>query len=212
MVARKSLRRASLRVWGDLGYTVMTTPEAIASAVDRLSRIAHSLQFAQGLNPAQWEALRYLARANKYSTTPGILAEYLGTTKGTVSQTLIALESKGFVERIRCKADRRKIRLGLTDAGQAMLESDPIRRIETATSELPASEQQNLHTAITAIVEELCARKEGPEFGVCGACCHLDRVAGPKACAGSGRCGLTDESLLPEELTQICVNYETAKN
>ena len=74
---------ASLPLWEELGYSLMTTPEAIANAVNRLCRIAHSLQFAHGLNPAQWDALRYIARANKYSTTPGNLAEYLGTTKGT---------------------------------------------------------------------------------------------------------------------------------
>ncbi len=33
--------------------------------LDRMSRIAHGLQFALGLNPAQWEALRFLARANR---------------------------------------------------------------------------------------------------------------------------------------------------
>ena len=78
-------------------YAGMTNSEAIASLVDRLSRLAHSLQYSQGLNPAQWNALRYLARANKYSTSPGVLAEYFRTTKGTVSQTLIALESKGLI-------------------------------------------------------------------------------------------------------------------
>ena len=90
----------------------MTESDTIATLVDRLSRIAHSLQFSEGLNPAQWNALRFLARANKYSTSPGVLADYLGCTKGTISQTLIALESKGLVARIRCDEDRRKVLLG----------------------------------------------------------------------------------------------------
>jgi len=194
-----------------LGYGVMTNPEIIAALVDRLSRVAHSLQYSQGLNPAQWEALRYLARANKYSTSPGVLAEYLGTTKGTVSQTLIALESKGLIHRVRCDADRRKVRLGLTDAGHAMLLKDPLLRIEHACRDLPVTARAEMVPALTALVEGLCRRHEGGGFGVCGSCCHLASANGGGGCDGSRRCGLTDEPLAPAELTQICVNFERAK-
>jgi DNA-binding MarR family transcriptional regulator len=65
--------------FGDLGPT--------ASLVDRLARAVHCLQYAEGLNPAQWVALRYLGCANRYSRTPTGLAEFLATTKGTASQT-----------------------------------------------------------------------------------------------------------------------------
>ena len=89
----------------------------ISELVDRIGRIVHAIQFANGLNPAQWEALRFLSRANGYSRSPGALAEYLGSTKGTVSQTLIALESKGYVIRNRSETDRRSIKIELTDEG-----------------------------------------------------------------------------------------------
>ena len=190
----------------------MTTPEAIANAVNRLCRISHSLQFAHGLNPAQWDALRYIARANKYSTTPGNLAEYLGTTKGTVSQTLISLETKGLVKRIRCEADRRKVRLGLTAEGEAMLRIDPIRQIELASAGLPESDRQTVHAVLGAIVDHLCLRKDGPHFGVCGECSHLDRGCGAEACSGACRCGLTGEALRTDELAQICVNFDSGRN
>ena len=55
--------------------------------VDRLSRIAHSIQFAESLNPAQWAALRYVARADRNSCSPSALADLMGSTKGTVPQT-----------------------------------------------------------------------------------------------------------------------------
>src|SRR3546814_3015773 len=73
--------------------TVMA--QRVIVLLDRLSRLTRELQFVDGLNPAQWEALRFLATANKYSRPPPALAEYLGATKGTVSQNLIAPESKG---------------------------------------------------------------------------------------------------------------------
>src|SRR3546814_7076019 len=63
--------------------TVMA--QRVIVLLDRLSRLTRELQFVDGLNPAQWEALRFLATANKYSRSPTALAEYLGATKGTVS-------------------------------------------------------------------------------------------------------------------------------
>lgn len=194
-----------------LVYDVMTHPEAIASLIDRLSRLAHSLQFSQGLNPAQWNALRFLARANKYSTSPGVLADYLGTTKGTVSQTLIALESKGLIRRIRCDEDRRKVRLGLTEAGEAMLDLDPLRDIERASAGVPLADRDSLFAAMTTIVNDLCTHHEGPRFGVCGTCCHLDCSEESAETEGSRRCGLTKDPLNAGELHQICVDFSPCK-
>ena len=46
-----------------------TEKTAIAQRVivllDRIGRLTRELQFADGLNPAQWDALRFLAQANK---------------------------------------------------------------------------------------------------------------------------------------------------
>ena len=185
----------------------MTSSDTIASLVDRLSRIAHSLQFAEGLNPAQWNALRFLSKANKYSTSPGVLADYLGCTKGTVSQTLIALESKGLLERIRCDEDRRKVRLGLTDAGKAILEHDPLCQIERASAGVPLPDRESMIAAMTQMVDDLCPDHDGPSFGKCGKCCHLDCSTGADGCEDTQRCGLTGESLNAEELEQICVDF-----
>jgi DNA-binding MarR family transcriptional regulator len=44
------------------------------------------------LQPVHLQALIYLTKANRYSNTPQALADYLGLTKGTVSQTLLILD------------------------------------------------------------------------------------------------------------------------
>ena len=93
------------------------THPPLAELVDRLARIVHGLQFTSGLNPAQWEALRYIGQANKYSRSPGALADYLGTTKGTASQTVIALESKGYICRSKAPRDGRSVSITLRGAG-----------------------------------------------------------------------------------------------
>src|SRR5271165_5518540 len=123
-----------------LCHSMHSSPEAfaqrVAELIDRLARLTRELQFVHGLNPAQWEALRFLARANRYSRSPGALAEFLGTTKGTASQTLIALENKGYIARARSDTDRRAMRLELTPEGEALLQQDPILTIEHAASRL----------------------------------------------------------------------------
>ena len=102
--------------------------EALEAArlIDRLERLSRSPDARTGLNPAQWEALRYAARANRFSRSPAALADYLGSTRGTVSQTLIALEDKGLIARQQNPKDRRSLELVVTDAGHAMLAGDPL--------------------------------------------------------------------------------------
>ena len=86
-------------------------PQRLAALIDCLGRTVHSLQFAGDMNPAQWETLRFLSCANRYSRRPSALAEFLGTTKGTVSQTLKCLEGKGYVRRVKPEGDRRGVLL-----------------------------------------------------------------------------------------------------
>lgn len=94
-------------------------PPRVADLIERPGRLADTLQRSGGLVPAQWEALRYLSRANRYSRHPGALAAFLGATKGTVSQTVIALERKGLVVRSDDPRDRRSVQIDLTEAGRA---------------------------------------------------------------------------------------------
>ena len=154
----------------------MTISDAFPVLVNRLSRVAHAMQFSNGLNPAQWEALRYLDRANRYSSTPSALADYLGTTKGTVSQTLIALESKGLVRRDRCPDDRRSIILTITDLGRQVLAEDPLCQVYAATEKVPESQREQLADVMRSILDDLCVRHNASQFGVCGDCCHLDEI------------------------------------
>jgi DNA-binding MarR family transcriptional regulator len=38
-----------------------------------------------------------ISRANRFSRTPAAVADYLASTRGTVSRTLASLESKGYL-------------------------------------------------------------------------------------------------------------------
>lgn len=175
--------------------------------LDRLSRLTRELQFVDGLNPAQWEALRFVAQANKYSRSPTALAEYLGCTKGTVSQTLIALENKGLITRCKKTCDRRQVDLCLTDAGQAMLAKDPMQTLERAAAAMADDLGPHLVKGLSRLLHDLQNRHQVLEFGVCQDCSLFCVNA---AEAGTGECGATGESITVVETKKICVNYKAA--
>ncbi|MEN8763252.1 MAG: MarR family transcriptional regulator, partial [Thiogranum sp.] len=70
-----------------------------------------------GLRPVQLEAMRFLTQCNRYSDTPQAVAEYLGLTKGTVSQTLKVLEKKGLLRKLGDAKDKRVVHLNPTAKG-----------------------------------------------------------------------------------------------
>lgn len=183
----------------------MTCVDPFSASVDRLGRVINALQFAEGLNPAQWAALRFLARANRFSATPGALASYLNATKGTVSQTLIALEQKGLIDRVRCSEDRRVVRLALSAQGLEMLEKDPLERICSAMEGFEAEDRDRLLLVINSMTDALCRSRDGDQFGVCSSCCH--RKCGEGGTGEKRVCGITGQALTEADLEKICIEY-----
>ena len=80
-----------------------------------------SVWLAQNMdcNLFSWRVLHYLSVCNRYSDTPMAVTEYLGQTKGTVSQTLKVLEKKALLFKEPDKDDKRVMHLKLTEQGQA---------------------------------------------------------------------------------------------
>src|SRR5690606_2194379 len=87
-----------------------------------------------GLLPIHLQALAYLAACNRYSDIPSALAEYFGTTRGTVSQTIAVLERKGLVRREADPCHGRRVHLKLTRRGRAV-KSSWSRRLEQALAD-----------------------------------------------------------------------------
>lgn len=68
-----------------------------------------------------FEVLNYLSHSNKYTDTPAATASYFGMTRGTVSQSLIVLEKKGYLEKSKDENDKRVIHVKLLPSGLALL-------------------------------------------------------------------------------------------
>ncbi|HEX5748870.1 MAG TPA: helix-turn-helix domain-containing protein, partial [Archangium sp.] len=78
---------------------------------------------AQGLQPVHLQVLFYLNQANRFSNTPQALTEYLGLTKGTVSQTVLVLARRRLISRYADPRDGRVVRLILAEGGTTLLKT-----------------------------------------------------------------------------------------
>lgn len=134
-------------------------PRAVAELFEHLSRTVHAMSFSAGLNPAQWNALRFLARANPSARTMSAFAQSHQTTKSTASQTLSALERKRLIRKVPDPEDRRVVRLDLTPKGEKLLSQDPITHLVEALEAIPAEDLVVIARAIETMAHATFAAR-----------------------------------------------------
>ncbi len=171
--------------------------------LERLARLMRQQGHGHGLNPAQWEALRYLQRANRLSNTPGALARYLGSTKGTVSQTLASLEAKGLVVKLLRDDDGRSVALTLSEAGANILAQDGLKSLGTDIEVLKPKIRKRFDKAIEVLLQAEVQRQGEPSFGNCTTCRYFREATSINA----GYCMKLNTSLTNEETALICVEH-----
>lgn len=177
---------------------------AVANLLERIGHLSRSDEQIGDLYPAQWAALRYLAQANRFSRTPMALTRYLGTTRGTISQTLNALEKKGYVARKPSDRDKRSINVELTASGRQKLETDPILRLADVTGAALGRDTKRARNLLEKMLSYLIAENGGRPFGQCHTCRHFQRGGGA-ASDQPHRCGLLEVNLLDGDSKAICV-------
>jgi len=179
-----------------------------------LERIANLLRtdtrkagVGKGLQPVQMEALHYLSSCNRYSNTPAAVADYLGLTKGTVSQTLGVLENVGFIEKLPDLKDRRVVHLKVTERGAAVVgELIPPAILQAAMAQAPEAEQDFILDALERVLRAMQRANQLRTFGACQTCRYHQVAEG-----GARRCGLTGEILLAADIDKICREHETPR-
>lgn len=169
----------------------------------RLSRLLRARDHSRGLNPAQWEALRYLAIANRFSNTPGAMARYLGTTKGTTSQTVLSLEQKGLVSKQAKSTDHRQIGLVLSDAGHAVLKEDALASFARDIEALKPKMRRRFSKAVSDLLSSEIGRLEEPSFGPCDTCRFFRELGNGEA----SHCMRFNSSLSAVDEQLICVEH-----
>lgn len=174
----------------------MNEQELLKHLVKRLSRLDDNNGWGDDLNPVQQTTLDYLARANKFSRQPSIVAQYLGSTRGTVSQTLKSLADKGYIEKIISATDKRSIMYDLTMMGQKHFKVT--NGLQKAIENISANDLRQTSKVLQQLLSTAIEENAQKPFGICKSCIHFQSKT------SGGHCNLLNETLLKEEISQIC--------
>lgn len=180
---------------------------AVANLIERIGHLSRIGEQIEDLYPAQWSVLRFLQLANEFSRTPTALTRYLGTTRGTMSQTVIALERKGYVERVPSRQDKRSVDVRLTAEGLKKLKHDPALEFSREISEGLGDRTQELRDLLESILGRLVRSNGVSTFGYCRTCRHFAAADG-HAGHQPHWCRLLDVGLSLAAANQICVEHE----
>jgi DNA-binding MarR family transcriptional regulator len=160
------------------------------------------------LQPVHLQILDYLTLCNRYSDTPAALTNYLGMTRGTVSQTLQLLEKKQLVSKTSDEKDKRVVHLKILPAGKKLLaQVKPLDLFAQAT-ELLQQNDQTSNTYEDFFIQALTALQmanNSQSFGLCKTCSHFSPK--PKG----GFCNLTKEHLTHADSEKICQEHSSKK-
>jgi len=173
----------------------------LAEQIVQLARLAHGAGDT-GLTPAQWTALRYFARANRFSRTPSAFSEFHATTRGTASQTVKSLIAMGFLTRCANEADGRSALIEVTATGRAKLAHDPLSDLAGCIAALPETQRAALGAALGGLATAMARARCAPVFGPCDGCSHCDTTQ-----AGPAYCRCTQSLLDAGEMASICADF-----
>jgi len=175
----------------------------IAELLIYLGRAARGTDASSDLTAAQWTAMRFFARANRFSRTPSAFASFHATTRGTASQTIKSLMLKGYLVRHEAVDDRRSVRLDLSGSGKSIMRHDPLRKLTEAIDRLGGRLRTALRHALPALAGELAKSRDTVAFGTCGDCRHFS------CCGAVSYCACVGAELAPADLGCLCVNFAT---
>lgn len=151
---------------------------------------------AEGMPFVHLEILQYLSMCNRYSNTAQALSDYLGQTKGSISQSLKIIEDKDYIVRKPCTQDGRVTRLYLTEKSKDVLE-----RIQHLN--FPDQNAEQIVTSLKEVVKQWQMQTGSKGFGQCLTCRFWTTTG-----QDNFKCGLTGEALSKENIKLLCQEHE----
>ncbi|MGL4441309.1 MAG: MarR family winged helix-turn-helix transcriptional regulator [Bosea sp. (in: a-proteobacteria)] len=155
------------------------TVHRLREGLDRLAAVSRgdlwSATSASGLNPAQAQALALLARRGALGLRVKEVAAHLGVSQPTATDTIAALERKGFVKRLSDPDDARATIVRVTDAGQMALTgmADEPSALGSALALLAPDEQADLLVVTIKLIRNLQIAGAIPVQRMCVNCRHF---------------------------------------
>jgi DNA-binding MarR family transcriptional regulator len=171
--------------------------------IERISTLLRSEQrkkyAAIGLQPVHAQVLEFLSKCNRHSDTPAAVSEYLGLTKGTMSQSLQVLERKGYIAKTVDSDDGRVIHLSLLEAGIKLVdEMRPLDVFSQAERLVAKQNFSSLDQALQATLQALQTANNSKSFGLCHTCTHFSELD------NHYHCQLTNLPLTQSDAQKIC--------
>ncbi len=157
------------------------------------------------LQPVHLQALDYLSRANCFSDTPQAVGEYLGLTKGNMSQRMSVLEKLGLIRKESDERDARVVHLHLTAPGKRLLQlTYPPSSWRDLENRMRSKGARALEEELTELLHGLVAANDFRSFGQCKTCRFHQRKA------GQAFCGLLQVELEADQTEKICREHQLA--
>lgn len=181
----------------------------IYKSVERLGELlkvgARQIGAKYGLQPVQLEVLHYLTTCNRFSDTTMAVAEYLGQTKGTVSQTIKVLENKELIIKVADSKDKRISHLHVTDHGQTLIDENlPTHFFNNACNSLSNQQQTEIAASLQQLLVTIVGTSDIKSFGVCRSCVYNDNKR------DGYYCKLLKVPLTDDDVTRVCKEHEPA--
>ncbi|RXJ72415.1 MarR family transcriptional regulator [Veronia nyctiphanis] len=177
----------------------------LQQTLERLSNLLRaerrSFQTKWGLLPVQFEVLNYLASCNRFSGTLMAVCDYLGQTKGSVSQTIKLLEKRGLVLKQPDETDKRISRLTLSEEGAQIISEYNSSVMLLGLDEETTDKTQS---AVDALLVHLEKNIKVKPFGFCENCQYNCVISDNEY-----YCKLVKTPLTPEDVVKVCVEYES---
>lgn len=170
-------------------------------AATRLKHAQKHYAAQHDLQPVHLEIIAYLGRCNRFSDSFLTLCDYLGQTRGTVSQSVALLVRRGLVKRTPDAADGRKQHLGLSRAGTTLLRAYRAHW-QSFAADLGPAQESLVNMGLEALVRQLQIASGCRVFGTCERCRFFEHDGSIR------RCRLTGLDLTAEDIVQLCAFHE----
>lgn len=145
-----------------------------------------------GVPVVHGEILQYLYLCNDYSNTAQAMSEYLGQTKGSISQSIKVMEKMDYIKRQPSLEDKRVFKLYLTEKGRHLIDA-----LNQKIPPIPESQKQM--DMIKILLQNWQSGHQKQGFGQCMTCRYHKKISND-----TYQCGLTGLPLQPVEIRKIC--------
>lgn len=182
----------------------------IYTALERLSEAFRVLLLQQSkeieASPMQLKILLFIFQHSESYCQPSYLANELNVTKATLSDSIKALNYKGWITKLENQNDSRSYTLALTDSGLKLMDKvemyssqlfNPIKGLEDQSKE-------RLYSSLQAIITDLSNKNIISLERNCFKCRFYSKTT-----TGKHYCGLLEKTLAQKDLRLDCPEHES---